>query len=352
MVQEELLNEQKFLVLYYIDKEGYRTYTLSQYASPDSRWEVVYCQDDQSMKCSCLLFESYGYPCGHLFAIMKVEHLKQIPPSCIMNKWLKTAKSDLPCKLESQMSPDIIRMARFSALSASCSQMCYFGSRTTQGFEELKVEIARLTRRMEELYNSSKEAAKDGIRTASNKANLNVRDPAIVKTKGDHGSTSNNHSRAKVRRCSSCNNVGHTRRTCPSTHIQQGEHVDGDNTPESMEHPADAENPSNDRGFAFVDPGLCFCYLQTFDLPVVLGYVTSQEILLMLDIAKVSAYATHGVFPKRSWERFTHKDESSEKAFSYFWKTDSCPLTVKAIANKAPFEVLSLAGSIADGLQI
>ncbi|XP_030964840.1 pentatricopeptide repeat-containing protein At4g31850, chloroplastic-like [Quercus lobata] len=136
------------------------------------------------------------------------------------------------------MSPDIIRMARFSALSASCSQMCYFGSRTTQGFEELKVEIARLTRRMEELYNSSKEAVEDGIRTASNKANLNVRDPAIVKTKGDHGSTSNSHSHAKVRRCSSCKDVGHTRRSCPSTHIQQGEHVDGDNVTESMEHPA------------------------------------------------------------------------------------------------------------------
>ena len=188
------------------------------------------------MKCSCLLFKSYGYPCGHLFAIMKVEHLKHIPPMCIMTRWLKTEKSDLPCKLESQMSLDIIRMAWFSALSASCSKMCYFGSRTTQGFEELKVEIARLTRRMEELYNSSKEAVEDGIRTASNKANLNVRDPAIVKTKGDHGSTSNSHSHAKVRRCSSCKDVGHTRRTCPSTHIQQGEHVDGDNVLESMEH--------------------------------------------------------------------------------------------------------------------
>ena len=98
MVQEELLNEQKFIVLYYIDKEGYRTYTLSQYTSPYSRWEVVYCPVDQSLKCSCLLFQLYGYPCGHLFAIMKVEHLKQIPPTCIMNRWLKTTKSDLPCK--------------------------------------------------------------------------------------------------------------------------------------------------------------------------------------------------------------------------------------------------------------
>ena len=40
----------------------------------------------------------------------------------------------------------------------------------------------------------------------------------------------------KVRRCSSCKDVGYTRRTCPSAHIQQGEHADGDNVPESMEH--------------------------------------------------------------------------------------------------------------------
>lgn len=44
--------------------------------------------------------------------------------------------------------------------------------------------------------------------------------------------------------------------------------------------------------------------------------------------------------------------EGVENAFTYFWITDSCPLTVKAIANKAPFEVLSLAGSIANALQI
>jgi hypothetical protein len=41
-----------------------------------------------------------------------------------------------------------------------------------------------------------------------------------------------------------------------------------------------------------------------------------------------------------------------ENAFAYFWITDSCPHTVKAITNKPPFEVLSLAGSIADALQI
>jgi len=41
-----------------------------------------------------------------------------------------------------------------------------------------------------------------------------------------------------------------------------------------------------------------------------------------------------------------------ENGLTYFWITDSCPLTVKEVANKAPFEILSLAGSIAAALRI
>ncbi|EXB77040.1 Ribose-phosphate pyrophosphokinase 4 [Morus notabilis] len=78
--------------------------------------------------------------------------------------------------------------------------------------------------------------------------------------------------------------------------------------------------------------------------------IECRKVLVAHGAAKVSAYVTHGVFPKRSWEQFTHKD-GLEKAFTYFWITDSCPLTVKAIANRAPFEVLSLAGSISEALQ-
>ncbi|XP_042483235.1 ribose-phosphate pyrophosphokinase 4-like [Macadamia integrifolia] len=81
--------------------------------------------------------------------------------------------------------------------------------------------------------------------------------------------------------------------------------------------------------------------------------IECQRVLAAHGAAKVSAYVTHAVFPKRSFERFTHKnEEASETVFTYFWITDSCPLTVKAVANRAPFEVLSLARSIADSLQI
>ncbi|KAL6137200.1 hypothetical protein ACLB2K_062492 [Fragaria x ananassa] len=79
--------------------------------------------------------------------------------------------------------------------------------------------------------------------------------------------------------------------------------------------------------------------------------IECQKVLAAHGAAKVSAYVTHGVFPKCSWERFTHMNGESENPFAYFWITDSCPLTVKAVKNKAPFEILSLAGSIADALQ-
>ncbi|RWR86340.1 Phosphoribosyltransferase domain-containing protein [Cinnamomum micranthum f. kanehirae] len=81
--------------------------------------------------------------------------------------------------------------------------------------------------------------------------------------------------------------------------------------------------------------------------------IECQKVLAAHGATKVSAYVTHGVFPRCSWERFTHENsKGSEKPFTYFWITDSCPHTVKAIADKAPFEVLSLAESIVDALQI
>ncbi|XP_042007747.1 ribose-phosphate pyrophosphokinase 4-like isoform X2 [Salvia splendens] len=79
--------------------------------------------------------------------------------------------------------------------------------------------------------------------------------------------------------------------------------------------------------------------------------IECQKVLAAQGAAKVSAYVTHGVFPNKSWERFVHKNDNG-KAFTHFWISDSCPLTVEAISGKAPFEVLSLAKSISDALQI
>ncbi len=69
----------------------------------------------------------------------------------------------------------------------------------------------------------------------------------------------------------------------------------------------------------------------------------------------VSAYVTHGVFPRESWKKF--KADAGDGAaaaggFRYFWLSDSCPQTTEAVRDRQPFEVLTLAGPIAAALQI
>jgi hypothetical protein len=44
--------------------------------------------------------------------------------------------------------------------------------------------------------------------------------------------------------------------------------------------------------------------------------------------------------------------EGPEHGFAHFWITDSCATTVKDVMGRPPFEVLSLAGSIAAALHI
>ncbi|KAL2484508.1 Ribose-phosphate pyrophosphokinase 3 [Abeliophyllum distichum] len=78
-----------------------------------------------------------------------------------------------------------------------------------------------------------------------------------------------------------------------------------------------------------------------------------QKVLAKHGAAKISAYVTHGIFPNSSWERFKHdKGGNPENGMTYFWITDSCPLTVKHVKNKAPFEVLSISAAIASALQV
>ncbi|XP_010533913.1 PREDICTED: ribose-phosphate pyrophosphokinase 3, chloroplastic isoform X1 [Tarenaya hassleriana] len=78
-----------------------------------------------------------------------------------------------------------------------------------------------------------------------------------------------------------------------------------------------------------------------------------QKVLAAHGAARISAYVTHGIFPKSSWKRFKHANGGDPaEGLTYFWITDSCALTVKEVMNKPPFEVLTLAGSIASALQV
>ncbi|BAT99495.1 hypothetical protein VIGAN_10094200 [Vigna angularis var. angularis] len=81
--------------------------------------------------------------------------------------------------------------------------------------------------------------------------------------------------------------------------------------------------------------------------------IECQKVLAAHGALKISAYVTHGIFPNNTWARFEHDNGGHpETAFTYFWITDSCPLTAKELMNRPPFEILSLASSISASLQI
>ena len=100
----------------------------------------------------------------------------------------------------------------------------------------------------------------------------------------------------------------------------------------------------------------CWCQCECNQLCSLAGYALSASAdVAMQGALAVSAYVTHGVFPNDSWKRFTASSSSNGTGatdFKHFWITDSCPKTGRAVANQAPFEVISLAEPIAAALQI
>jgi phosphoribosylpyrophosphate synthetase len=78
------------------------------------------------------------------------------------------------------------------------------------------------------------------------------------------------------------------------------------------------------------------------------------KLLKSLGAAHVSAYVTHGVFPKESYKRFEPESAESEGSFGWrsVWITDSCPQTCAVVEGRAPFKILSLAQPIANALRV
>jgi len=70
------------------------------------------------------------------------------------------------------------------------------------------------------------------------------------------------------------------------------------------------------------------------------------EAIRQAGASHVSAFVTHAVFPQESWKKFTLLPPNSR--FTHFYVTDSCPIVASLINDQPPFQVLSLAPSIAE----
>lgn len=101
---------------------GCLLYEMSKYGDEAQRWTVThYKGDDQSLKCSCKLYESKGIPCCHLFAVIRCESMKKISKCLILKRFKKEARVGIVFPVHDDVyDPNVVLDARFGGLSASC----------------------------------------------------------------------------------------------------------------------------------------------------------------------------------------------------------------------------------------
>ncbi|KAK9192775.1 hypothetical protein WN944_003468 [Citrus x changshan-huyou] len=162
-------------------EENSKTFRVKKWKVSDEEWRVNIQGKWDNVSCDCLMIETVGIPCSHLFAVMKVKNLDSIPHSMILSRWTKKAKlglsSEVQCTLRQQyMSVD----ARMGSLHAACRTLQKVAAKSCEAYELAIAGIHKLSMKLEPM---SCETAKD-----KPKGNLGrrfeVHDPVVVLTKG------------------------------------------------------------------------------------------------------------------------------------------------------------------------
>ncbi|TXG57187.1 hypothetical protein EZV62_018500 [Acer yangbiense] len=151
-----------------------------------------------------------GLPCRHSFSVMKAMDMQHIPSSLILHRWTTRAKDFSAIKYACEATPTpIMEKARYGSLSSKCGKMCYFASKSYDGFKEANIEIDKLTLRMQKLMPSSPIHSQNvsGVQHVHN-----VKDPSMAATKGSVRRKKN--AGVKQRKCGKCGQPGHTAKTC------------------------------------------------------------------------------------------------------------------------------------------
>ena len=84
--RDEMKNVELFFFVSTENHGGYHVHILTKFRSHEKFWKVCYGNGDRFMKCTCMMFESGGFPCPYIIVVMKIEHLEEILESCIMKR--------------------------------------------------------------------------------------------------------------------------------------------------------------------------------------------------------------------------------------------------------------------------
>ncbi|KAK0591076.1 hypothetical protein LWI29_035333 [Acer saccharum] len=212
LVRDEIREEAALSIVNCVQDVDNFTYTFKKFGIANRIWTTRFIPSVNQIHCSCKMFDTAGLPCRHSFSVMKAMDMQHIPSSLILHRWTTRAKDFSAIKYACEATPTpIMEKARYGSLSSKCNKMCYFASKSDDGFKEANGEIDKLTLRMQELMPSSPINSKNvsGVHHVHN-----VKDPSMAATKGSVRRKKNTG--VKQRRCGKCGLPGHTAKTCPA----------------------------------------------------------------------------------------------------------------------------------------
>ncbi|CAL5436510.1 unnamed protein product [Camellia sinensis] len=252
MFRNEIIEEALLIFDGRKEEFDHRIYKFSKYTEFGSTWELSYHPATSIMKCSCKKFEFFGLPCSHMISVMKCEHMTEILPSCMMHRWTKQARKVGEQHCQAQFSSTLTQETRFGVLCSSFTEMCYYASQTSEGFEEARNAFFTMTCRMKQLCMAKGTNVDEG---KSPLPPFGVGDSKVVNMKGNTGGSYMAKPR-KPRRCQCCRVVGTQGELAPKTIIKRDKWLSKD---VNDLHSCDAQVVQNS-AFIDADTSLECCY--------------------------------------------------------------------------------------------
>ncbi|XP_057757619.1 protein FAR1-RELATED SEQUENCE 5-like [Arachis stenosperma] len=180
-------------------------YTVEDYGIPGRPLTLLYDRVVNRVQCPCQFWLRKGYPCRHMFFVLKYEHARKIPSRLVMKRWCKDAKSlDNYGKGRADECSEREFLLRQGALHSASQWFSFLVAHSPGLFNTTMSGIRALCEQIEAACDQKGPSAK-GRDTPS------VKDPVVVKTKGAPWIKKMS---GRKRRCSMCRKAGHTKRHC------------------------------------------------------------------------------------------------------------------------------------------
>ncbi|XP_062102871.1 protein FAR1-RELATED SEQUENCE 5-like [Humulus lupulus] len=230
----------------------FRFYSLTRFPKGLVRSRVRYHIVDGHINCTCMLFESDGIPCRHIFAVMKHLNIPCIPESLYKDWWKKDAKNTIGLKnlSHSTVPPDVLVCTRWGSLTLRFNAMGYYATKHNENFEEAMNEMSRMEQKFKsmsvEVQSVDQVSNVAPTNSRDHPANRGIRDLTVVRTKGRETNKSKSkekdteNGRSKKNRCRNCNQLGHNKATCksnPAAHTIEKDYEPSCNSPTTEAEP-------------------------------------------------------------------------------------------------------------------